>query len=98
MPSIDIVDIVLTQKDSGLDFFERFWEDPPQALDKKSSEFSDRGIVDGTLDMNAMNMLWMSMLMCFNPCYSYSFNGSALLAYENLSHLWFSMVDVLIVT
>jgi hypothetical protein len=48
--------------------------------------------------MNAMNMLWMSMLMCFNPCYSYSFNGSALLAYENLSHLWFSMVDVLIVT
>ena len=57
MPSIDIVDIVLTQKDSGLDFFERFWEDPPQALDKKSSEFSDRGIVDGTLDMNAMNML-----------------------------------------
>jgi hypothetical protein len=57
MSSIDIVDIVLTQKDSGLDFFERFWEDPPQALDKKSSEFSDRGIVDGTLDMNAMNML-----------------------------------------
>ena len=48
MSSIDIVDIVLTQKDSGLDFFERFWEDPPQALDKKSSEFSDRGIVDGT--------------------------------------------------
>lgn len=25
------------EQDSGLDFFERFWEDPPQALDKKSS-------------------------------------------------------------
>ena len=55
---VDIVDIVLTQKDSGLDFFERFWEDPPQALDKKSSEFSDRGIVDGTW------MIWI-LWICY---------------------------------